>query len=85
MNTDGPLAGMTVTAITAGGQHSVVLAAAVPQPPVPVSGVPGDGQVSVSWAAPADDGGSPVLDYTVTAIPGGASCTTAEPRVWCPG
>ena len=26
---------------------------------------------------PADDGGSPVLDYMATAIPGGATCTTA--------
>ena len=85
VNTDGPLAGVTVTAITAGAQHSVVLAAAVPQPPVSVSGVPGNGQVSVSWAAPGDDGGSPVLDYTVTAIPGGASCTTAGTSCVVPG
>ncbi len=32
----------------------------------------------MAWSAPADDGGSPVLDYTVTAIPGGASCTTSS-------
>ncbi len=78
VDTAGPLAGLTVTAITAGGGHSAVLAAAAPQPPTAVTGVPGNGQVSVSWAAPGDDGGSPVIDYTVTAIPGGATCTTSS-------
>lgn len=31
---------------------------------------------SVSWAAPRDQGASPVTGYTATARPGGASCTT---------
>ena len=74
-NADGVLAAKTVTAISAGEYHSCAVAAAVPQPPTSVSGVPGDGQVTVSWAAPADDGGSPVLDYVASAIPSGASCT----------
>ena len=39
--------------------------------------MPGDGQVGVSWTLPADDGGSPVLDYTATAVPGGATCTAS--------
>jgi alpha-tubulin suppressor-like RCC1 family protein len=78
VDTSGSLAGKTVTAITAGTGHSAVLAAAPPQPPTAVTGVPGSGQVSVSWNAPGDDGGSPVLDYTVTAVPGGASCTTSS-------
>ena len=44
---------------------------AVPQPPTGVAAVAGDGQVTVSWSAPTDDGGSPVLYYTATGNPGG--------------
>jgi uncharacterized repeat protein (TIGR02543 family) len=32
----------------------------------------------VSWTAPASTGGSPVTGYTVTALPGGATCSTSE-------
>jgi len=76
VNTTGVLAGKTVTAVTAGHLHSAVLFAAAPQPPSSVSVVPGDQQAVVSWNPPADDGGSPLLDYTATATPGGATCTT---------
>jgi large repetitive protein len=37
----------------------------------------GDGSASVSWAAPASDGNSPITSYTVTASPGGQSATTS--------
>ncbi|MEM1334068.1 MAG: fibronectin type III domain-containing protein, partial [Actinomycetota bacterium] len=32
--------------------------------------------LDVSWTAPAADGGSPITEYTATASPGGATCTT---------
>lgn len=38
---------------------------------------PGGGEATVSWTPPASAGDRPILDYTVTAAPGGATCTTA--------
>ena len=43
-----------------------------PGPPAGVVAAAGDGEASVSWTAPADDGGGPVNSYLVTASPGGA-------------
>ncbi len=48
-----------------------------PSPPTDVSGIPGDGRVAVTWDAPRDDGGTPILDYEVTAFPGGATCRSS--------
>jgi DNA-binding beta-propeller fold protein YncE len=50
--------------------------ATVPNPPTAVTGIAGDGSVTVSWDPPGIDGGSPITGYTVTASPGGATCTT---------
>jgi hypothetical protein len=38
-----------------------------------VAAVAGDGQATVSWTPPTDNGGSAIIDYTVTANPGGAT------------
>ena len=54
-----------------------------PGQPTAVSGVAGDGQVTVSWTAPASDGGSAVTGSTVTAAPGGATCTAAGAATSC--
>ena len=48
----------------------------VPGAPTDVSASVGDGQATVSWTAPTSDGGSAITGYTVTASPGGATCTT---------
>lgn len=49
--------------------------AGTPSAPTSISASAGDATVSVSWAAPVSDGGSPVTDYTVTLSPGGATQT----------
>jgi alpha-tubulin suppressor-like RCC1 family protein len=77
VDTSGPLNTGKMIMIAAGGIHTAALFVAAPQPPTTVTATAGDGQVTVSWTAPADDGGSPVLDYTVTATPGGAGCVTS--------
>jgi len=38
---------------------------AVPGPPVGLSAVAGDGQVTLTWSPPADNGGSPITNYMV--------------------
>ena len=47
-----------------------------PAPPSGAVAAAGDQSASVSWVAPASDGGSPVTAYTVTASPGGQVATT---------
>ncbi|QQZ61645.1 cadherin-like beta sandwich domain-containing protein [Paenibacillus sonchi] len=49
----------------------------VPAAPAILSTTAGDGQVTVAFAAPADNGGSSVTSYEITASPGG-SVTTAS-------
>jgi hypothetical protein len=53
-----------------------VTPATVPGAPTGVSGTPANGQVTVSWSAPADDGGSSISGYTVTSLQGAKTCTT---------
>ncbi len=46
-----------------------------PGAPTGVTAIRGNAQAGVSWAAPTDDGGSPITGYTVTASPGGQTAT----------
>lgn len=47
-----------------------------PATPGNVLVVGGDGRATISWGAPFD-GGSPIIEYKVTASPGGRTCTTS--------
>ncbi|MFM8531330.1 MAG: fibronectin type III domain-containing protein, partial [Ilumatobacteraceae bacterium] len=49
-----------------------------PSAPLNVTARPGDATALVLWDAPADQGTTPVFRYTVTANPGGATCTTEQ-------
>ncbi len=46
-----------------------------PGAPTGVTAIRGDAQAGVTWTAPADDGGSSITAYTVTAGPGGQTAT----------
>lgn len=48
----------------------------VPGAPTAVTATAGNAQAGVSWTAPADDGGSPITSYTVTALVGGVPTGT---------
>ena len=66
-------------AATDGSSAEATPLAGVGSAPGTVTGVkvvPGRRNVAISWTAPASDGGQPITSYTVTATPGGRSCTT---------
>lgn len=73
----------TVTATNAAGTglpsdpSNAVTPAGAPTAPTGVQATAGDKQATVTWTASSGNG-APVLDYTVTASPGGQSVTTAN-------
>ena len=78
----------TVTATNAVGTSTVsapsgvitpVAGATVPAAPASVTAAGGNGQATVSWTAPASNGGSAITSYTVTSSPAGAIQTVAAP------
>jgi subtilisin family serine protease len=50
------------------------VAATAPSAPLNVSALSGDTRVTVRWTTPATDGGSAIVMYVVTALPGNSTC-----------
>jgi hypothetical protein len=73
----------TVVAINAAGNSlpsspsSSITPRRVPDEPTTVTGVSGNTEVVVSWVAPSNNGGSAIIDYTVTSSPGGLTATSS--------
>jgi hypothetical protein len=61
----------------AAGYELVVALATVPGVPTGVTATAGNTQATVSWLAPGNNGGSAIIDYTVTSSPGGFTATTS--------
>jgi uncharacterized repeat protein (TIGR02543 family) len=57
--------------------------ATAPGSPTSVSAVDGNGTARVSFTAPTDNGGAPITGYTVTASPGGATCSAPANATSC--
>jgi hypothetical protein len=54
-----------------------------PNPPLNASAVPGDTEATISWNPPTTTGSAPVTGYTVTASPGGQTCSALAPATSC--
>ena len=78
--TNGTAYTFTVTATNSAGTSAAssasnsVTPATVPGAPTNVTAVAGDGEATVSWTAPASNGGAEITAYTATTNP---SCTTS--------
>lgn len=80
-NGQGTLAGVAVTNVVVSCQTTAL----PPGPPTGITLAFAGGDVTVSWTAPANDGGSAITSYTVQLQPDGLSCTVSgsPPPVLC--
>ncbi|WP_348730791.1 Ig-like domain-containing protein [Rheinheimera texasensis] len=65
------------SAYSSGSTHTVAIPTAPDAPTIGVA-TPGNGQASVAFTAPGNDGGSAITSYTVTSSPGGFTGTGAS-------
>jgi hypothetical protein len=57
----------------------------LPWAPYNLSATPGNGQATVSFSPPSDDGGNPITSYTITSSPGNITATGATSPVTVTG
>lgn len=67
---EGAFPAFTSAAIT----QSILTVSSRPNGP---TAVPGNHSATISWSPPSNNGGTPITGYTVTASPGGATCSTS--------
>lgn len=88
---------VTVPAVSA-GNHTIVVTTpwgqstpftfevaprTAPGPPASATATAGDGAAVISWTPPTEDGGSPIIGYSVTASPGPGGCATPAGTSTC--
>ena len=69
----------------ASAASSPVTPATTPGAPTGVAATPGDGSATVTWTAPASDGGSPITGYTVDATDQTSSTDLGTLCTWASG
>ncbi len=72
------------TAGDSGWVATTATPATTPGAPGNVDAVSGDGELTVSWTAPANNGGAPITDYTVAYQAGATACPADADAAWNP-
>ncbi|MBF29474.1 MAG: hypothetical protein CL447_06445 [Acidimicrobiaceae bacterium] len=76
------VAGYTVSDPMMGSDYEAFVArfqvANSPEAPTGVTATAGNGEATVSWTAPSDDGGSAISGFEVTSTPDGLTCQTTD-------
>ena len=81
---DGTLSGLASIVVTGGGGAAPTPAPVFPpSAPGAASAQAGNGEVTVSWTAPASQGSFPVSNYQVQASPGGKGCLAPATATTC--